>query len=30
MPAAHNSKIIHGIETKIGMVAENRKLINLV
>ena len=28
--AAHNSKTIHGIEMKFGMVVENRKLINLV
>ena len=26
MPAAHNSKIIHGIEMKFGRVAENHKL----
>ena len=29
-PAAHNSKIIHGIEMKFGRVVESRKLINLV
>ena len=28
--AAHNSKIIHGIEIKFGGVVENHKLINLV
>ena len=30
MPAAHNSKTIHGIERKFGRVVENHKLINLV
>ena len=30
MPAAHNSKTIHGIERKFGGVVENHKLINLV
>ena len=30
VPAAHNSKTIHGIETKFGTVVENHKLINLV
>ena len=29
MPAAHNSKSIHGIEIKFGRVVENHKLINL-
>ena len=28
MPAAHNSKTIHGIEMKFGRVVENHKLIN--
>ena len=30
MPAAHNSKTIHGIEMKFGRVVENHKLINLL
>ena len=30
VPAAYNSKTIHGIEMKFGSVLENRKLINLV
>ena len=30
MPAAHNSKTIHGIEMKFGRVVENHKLTNLV
>ena len=30
MPAANNSKTIHGIEAKFGRVVENHKLINLV
>ena len=30
VPAAHNSKTIHGIEMKFGRVVENHKLINLV
>ena len=30
VPAAHNSKTIHGIEIKFGMVIENHKLIKLV
>ena len=30
VPAAHNSKTIHGIEMKFGTVVENHKLINLV
>ena len=30
MPAAHNSKTIHGIEMKFGRVVENHKLINSV
>ena len=29
VPAAHNSKSIHGIEIKFGRVVENHKLINL-
>ena len=28
MPAAHNSKTIHGIKMKLGRVVENQKLIN--
>ena len=28
MPAAHNSKTIHGIKMKLGRVVENHKLIN--
>ena len=30
MPAAHNSKTIHGMEVKFGRVVESHKLINLV
>ena len=30
MPAAHNSKTIHGIEMKFGRVVENHKLISFV
>ena len=30
VPAAHNSKTIHGFEMKFGRVVENHKLINLV
>ena len=30
MPAAYNSKTIHGIERTFGRVVENHKLINLV
>ena len=30
VPAAHNSKTVHGIGIKFGRVVENRKLINLV
>ena len=30
VPAAQNSKTIHGIEMKFGRVVENHKLINLV
>ena len=30
MPAAHNSKTIHGIEMKFGNLVENHELINLV
>ena len=30
VPAAHNSKTIHGIERKLGRVVENHKLIKLV
>ena len=30
VPAAHNSKTIHGTEMKFGRVVENHKLINLV
>ena len=30
VPAAHNSKTIHGVEMKFGRVVENHKLINLV
>ena len=30
MPAAYNSKNIHGIKMKFGRVVENDKLINLV
>ena len=30
VPAAHNSKPIHGIELKFGRVVENHKLVNLV
>ena len=30
MPAAHNSKTLHGIEAKFGSVVEDHKLINLV
>ena len=30
MPAAHNSKTVHGIEMKFDRVVENHKLINLV
>ena len=30
VPAAHNSKTIHGIEMKFGRVIENHKLIHLV
>ena len=30
MPAAHNSKTIHGIKMKFNRVVENHKLINLV
>ena len=29
VPAAHNSKTIHGIERKFGGVLENHKLIKL-
>ena len=29
VPAAHNSKSIHGIEMKSGRVVRNHKLINL-
>ena len=29
MPAAYNSKIIHGIEMKFGRAVEKHKLINL-
>ena len=30
MPAAYNSKAIHGIDMKFDRVVENHKLINLV
>ena len=30
VPAAHNSKTVHGIEMKFGTVVENHKLIKLV
>ena len=30
VPAAHNSKTIHGIGMEFGRVVENHKLINLV
>ena len=30
VPAAHNSKTVHGIEMKLGRIVENHKLINLV
>ena len=30
MPAAYNSKTIHGIAMKFGRVVENHKAINLV
>ena len=30
MPAAQNSKTIHGIEMKFGRIVENYNLINLV
>ena len=30
MPAARNSKTVHGIEMKFGRVVEDHKLINLV
>ena len=30
VPAAHNSKTIHGIEVKFGRVVENHKQINLL
>ena len=30
MPAAHNSKTIHGIEMKFDKAVENHKLVNLV
>ena len=30
MPAAYNTKTIHGNEMKFGRVVENHKLINLV
>ena len=30
VPAAYNSKTIHGIEMKFGRVVESHKLINLV
>ena len=30
VPTAHNSKTVHGIETKFGRIIENHKLINLV
>ena len=30
VPAAYNSKTIHGIEMKFGRIVENYKLINLI